>query len=39
MQSDQTARRDIVERTFKFGVSIVKIISSLPKTPAGYFAG
>jgi len=36
MQSGQATRRDIVERTFKFGVSIVKIISSLPKAPAGY---
>lgn len=36
MQTVQTGKRDIVERTFKFGVSIIKIINFLPKTPAGY---
>ncbi len=29
-------RKDIIERTFKFGVEIINIASSLPKTPAGF---
>ena len=33
------SRKDIVERTFKFGVRIVKMGNSLPKTPAGFALG
>ena len=29
-------RKNITERTFKFGVAVIKISSSLPKTPAGF---
>jgi four helix bundle protein len=29
-------RKDICERTFKFGVTVIKISNSLPKTPAGF---
>lgn len=29
-------RKDIAERTFKFGVAVIKISSLLPKTPAGF---
>jgi len=29
-------KKEIEERTFKFGVRIVKLSSSLPKSPAGY---
>ena len=28
-------RKDIIERTFKFGVAIIKLTGSLPKTPVG----
>lgn len=34
-----TVKRDIVERTFKFGVRIVKMVSVFPKTPAGFALG
>lgn len=29
-------KRDITERTFKFGVAVIKLANSLPKTPAGF---
>ena len=29
-------RKEIEERTFRFGVRIVKLSNSLPKSPAGY---
>lgn len=29
-------RKDITERTFRFGVTVIKIIGFLPKTPAGF---
>ena len=29
-------RKDICERTFKFGVAVIKISNSLPKTPASF---
>ena len=29
-------KKDIVERTFKFGVRIIKMGNALPKTPAGF---
>lgn len=29
-------RKDIIERTFKFGVRVIKLGNSLPKTPAGF---
>lgn len=29
-------KKDIAERTFKFGVAVIKITNSLPKTPAGF---
>lgn len=29
-------RKDILERTFKFGVAIIKLANFLPKTPAGF---
>jgi four helix bundle protein len=32
----QSAKVDITERTFKFGVRIVRLANALPKSPAGY---
>lgn len=32
----ENKKRDIAERTFKFGVAIIKIANSLPKTPIGH---
>ena len=32
----ENGKRDIAERTFKFGVAVIKIASFLPKTPAGF---
>ena len=29
-------QKDIIERTFKFGVRIVALVNIIPKTPAGY---
>ena len=29
-------RKDILERTFKFGVAIIKLANFLPKTPSGF---
>jgi len=32
-------KRDIEERTFRFGVEIAKFVGDLPKTPAGFGVG
>lgn len=32
----QEKKLDILERTYKFGVRIIKLTNSLPRTPAGY---
>jgi four helix bundle protein len=32
----ENKKRDIAERTFKFGVSVIKISNSLSKTPASF---
>jgi len=29
-------KKDIIERTFKFGVAVINVANSLPKTPAGF---
>lgn len=29
-------RKDILDRTFKFGIRVIKMGNSLPRTPAGY---
>lgn len=39
MQNSELGKKDIVERTFKFGVRIVKMVSGLPKTPSGFALG
>ena len=36
MDNGQRTKKDIVERSFKFGVEIVKMVNQLPKSPAGY---
>lgn len=36
MDNGQFKKRDILERTFKFGVRVVRFVAILPKTPAGY---
>ena len=39
MDNSQFREKDISERTLKFGVRIVNLVSSLPKTPAGFALG
>jgi four helix bundle protein len=41
MQNEESRmkKRDIEERTFRFGVQIVKIVNGLPRTPAGFELG
>ncbi len=28
--------KDIVERTFKFGIRVIKLVKTLPRTPVGF---
>jgi four helix bundle protein len=36
MNNEKLGKKDIVERTFKYAIRVVKLANSLPKTPAGF---